>query len=240
MRNKSRTEGRKDRQLGVQLAQLALESLEGIAETGSSEKHRNLLAHGWTWLGRAYRVALDFLAVHQALRRASEELPPKADLLVRAELLVNKACLSWAQRCYEDALAFANGALPLFRNLGNTGFLVEALVLHSNIVRKARSVEAALPDLIEAQELVGRWAAADQQLVLAIHSSLADLQTSAGNYRAAARTIATARADAREDATNEFSLALLQAQEGRIALGENRLLEAIDVLEQARERFVSL
>jgi len=238
---KSRSEGRKDRQLGVRYAQLALDSLAGVAGSLPAHDRANLRAQGWVWIGRAYRLALDFLAAEQSFNRADAELPktnPRP--LVLAELQRGKAALRWAQRRYEEALDLATAALPLFRGYGDDQLLTEALVMRSNILRHARDPEAAMPDLAEAESILARIKPAPAQLSLVVSTSLIDLQILGCNFQEASRSLEQARAAALEGDAGIGTLALLQAQEGHIALCDNRLQAAAEALEPARETFVAL
>jgi len=238
---KSRSEGRKDRQLGVHFAQLALDSLAGVAEILPAHELANLRAEGWPWLGRSYRLALDFAAAGQAFLQAKEELPMiDADPQVRAELLLNTAALHWAQRSYERALALVSSALPLLRNHGDESLLIEALVIRSSIIRHARDAPAAISDLTEAREMLERIVPARAQVTLAVYTSLIDLHLLADNVREASRTLAIAQQLVANLKVDTTTLAILQAQQGRIALRAGRLQEAAASLEPARATFVAM
>ncbi len=69
LRKVSRLEGRKKRQRGIELAKLALVSLERSDRVFGDRIH-DLRAHGWAWLGNAYRLALDFSEAAAAFEHA--------------------------------------------------------------------------------------------------------------------------------------------------------------------------
>ncbi len=237
---KSRSEGRKDRQLGVHFAQLALDSVAGIAEILPAHELANLRAQGWAWIGNAYRLALDFLAAEQAFVRADEELPrTQPNPLVQADLLRRKAGLRWAQCRYEEGLELANAALALLREYGDAQLLAEALVVRSNIVRYVRDVKVAIADLAEAKSHLERSASASTQLTMAVYTSLVDLYTLAGNLEEASTSLTKAQTLAADLKVGPSVLALLQAQQGRIYRDNGRLQEAEDLLVRARVALVA-
>ena len=61
LRRNSRLEGRRSRQRGIEVARLALVSLERSDDDFVDRIH-DLCAFGWAWLANAYRLALDFAA----------------------------------------------------------------------------------------------------------------------------------------------------------------------------------
>ncbi len=72
LRQLSRQVGRRNRQLGVRLAQVALASLEENAQLPDDELP-GLRSLGWAWVGNARRLALDFPGAEQAFERADVE-----------------------------------------------------------------------------------------------------------------------------------------------------------------------
>ncbi len=65
LREKSRQEGRRDRQRGIELAELALLSLD-VSAAALGERIHELRALGRAWLGNAKRLALDFPGAEEA------------------------------------------------------------------------------------------------------------------------------------------------------------------------------
>ena len=113
--DKSREQGRRDRQAGVALAELALESLE-IGASALGEELPGLRALGWARLGNARRLALDFPAAEEAFRRAATEWHlPGSELRpeVEGEILALKATFRAKQHRFLEATEFADRALEL-------------------------------------------------------------------------------------------------------------------------------
>ncbi|MCP4603198.1 MAG: hypothetical protein GY847_22235, partial [Proteobacteria bacterium] len=115
LREKSISEGREDRMRGVQLAELALESL-AVTEQISGRNAGSLRAQGLAWLGNARRLAFDFPGAEKAFSDAEAFLPDDNDEpLIVAEFYELKAALRLWQRCFSEALALSGSALPIFR-----------------------------------------------------------------------------------------------------------------------------
>ncbi len=118
----SRLEGRKERRWGVEVAELALVSLDG-GEEAFGERIHDLRALGWAWLGNARRLALDLSAADAAFeekdRHWGQPGAPRAPA-VAAEISFLEGTLRMFQRRYSDALEEldqAKGAVRLGRRL---------------------------------------------------------------------------------------------------------------------------
>jgi AraC-like DNA-binding protein len=156
LREKSREEGRKDRQTGVRLAELAIASLDGVAAHLSSEELANKKAQGWAWLGNARRLALDFPAAEQGFTKARSLMPADPDLAVLAEVCDLEAQLLLFQSEFRRALALRDQASELFRSLGNEELLAASLIARAALVGSFSGYEAAVPDYLEAATLAER------------------------------------------------------------------------------------
>ncbi len=102
---KSREEGRKDRQRGVEIALLALDTVDastGLLEGDTAELH----ARAWAWVGNAHRLALNFSGAEQAFDRAELDLAARfagQSLFAKAEISLCRAGLRLDQRRFEEA-----------------------------------------------------------------------------------------------------------------------------------------
>ncbi len=102
---RSRREGRQDRRRGVDLARLAVESLDGCADTLDDAVY-DLRALGWAWVGNAWRLVPDLRRAEEAFSQAgaSWRAPrEKKDSQIEAQIWDLKASLRLFQRRFRDA-----------------------------------------------------------------------------------------------------------------------------------------
>ncbi|MEE8524524.1 MAG: AraC family transcriptional regulator, partial [Thermoanaerobaculia bacterium] len=125
LREKSREEGRRDRQAGVRLAETALASLDGVAAYLTPAELADKQAQGWAWLGNARRLALDYPAAGRAFAKARTLLPEDPDRQVLAEISHLESQLLLFQSKLKEALAFKNLAVEEVRSLGKSELLAE-------------------------------------------------------------------------------------------------------------------
>jgi AraC-like DNA-binding protein len=154
LRDKSREEGRKDRQAGIQIAELALASLEGVAPYLSEERLANQKAWGMATVANAKRLALDLLAADRLFQQAERTLPADPEPRVVAEIRDLESSLCLDQGRFEDALDLVEEATATFRTLGDVELVAKGLV-HRAVARGcAQTPGAAIPDLLEALKLL--------------------------------------------------------------------------------------
>ena len=190
---KSRLEGRESRRRGVELAQLALLSLEG-ADRELGERIHDLRALGWAWLGNAYRLALDFSAAATAFERANREWStPRAqqDLSVLATLCALKGSLRMVRREYVGARRDLDRACALYRQLGQARNEARELITRASIHGYAGKLGDAIEDLQEAAVLTDETE--ERELAFAIRADLAKALARAGKTESAAKELARAR-----------------------------------------------
>ncbi|MCP4547334.1 MAG: helix-turn-helix domain-containing protein, partial [bacterium] len=158
LRQKSLEEGRKDRQMGVHVARLALASIEQCAEPRGTNL-ANRLAQGWLCLSNALYLADDLPGGEQALRRAELELELAAEHrnpLVEAEVFLKKGAFRWYQRRHEEALELVEQASRGYRTADEHVLLAQALILQGGIRRDAGYPKAAVADFREALDLLAK------------------------------------------------------------------------------------
>ncbi|MEM6454394.1 MAG: AraC family transcriptional regulator [Acidobacteriota bacterium] len=165
----SQREGRRSRHGGVELAQLALHSLEAV--TGSA--HHALAARGWAWLGNARRLVEDYPGAARALTAAvcALDATSRDNALERADLLHIRAALERDRRAFDRALELLRNALGLYRSLGEGHALARALITRATIRRMQRQESLALGDLTRARALLRT--VDDPYLKVSLHHELA-------------------------------------------------------------------
>lgn len=132
LHEKSRELGRYDRQRGVDLSLLALESLEAN-EASLGELVHKLRPQAWAWLGNARRLAFDFLGADRACQRALAELKSTADPFAAGIVHVCRGTLRMFQRRFDEAAEILEEASPAFQKAGSRQWEVTAL-LHRALV----------------------------------------------------------------------------------------------------------
>ncbi len=193
LREKSRREGRKDRQRGVRLAKLALVALGRTGEA-RSERFYDLQAEGLICLGNARRLERDF-------RRSDEELVAaraswrvrrsRRDPLVGARIDLNQGTVRMFERRYDEGVVLIEKALPVFEEEGDVKGQVQALNQRAAIRGYLDQLEESISDLDAAASLVD----GDQHRYLAftIHKNLALSYVRAGDSKPALRNLELSR-----------------------------------------------
>ena len=237
LREKSREEGRKDRQAGVRIAELAIASLDGVAAHLTSEELANKKAQGWAWLGNARRLALDFPAADRSFAKARKLLPRDPDPQVLADVCHLQSQLLLFQSKLKQSLALKDEAVGLLRPLNCGEVLAETLIARAMVVGRAAGFESAIPDLVEARELLD--STSQPYLVLATHYNLMAAYALCGQHSKARQRLPEARSlcarlgDPVALHQLEWTEAILERAAGNFEAAESRAL-------QARQGFVSL
>jgi AraC-like DNA-binding protein len=185
LRRKSREEGRKDRRRGVDVARLALVSLDGHDEVFGERIH-DLRAWGWAWLANARRLELDFEGAEKDFTRADEVWSisrAERDLRISAEIHFLKGALGTTQRRYEDALDRVEESIRLSRLVEDAVAQAQALTLRASLMVYTERVQESIPDLqLAAGLLEGRN---EPYLDLTVSLNLANFEAQLGNLAAA-------------------------------------------------------
>lgn len=148
-----REEGRGERRRGLELAELAVDSLGTLRGLWAPAAYQQLEARGLAELGNAQRLLLDFEAAARnfelaELRLAESVAPPR----LCAEVLQLKSCLRRDQRRWPEALELVEQALAVG---GQTGRLGAEMLLNRGYIFWAQSeAPSAIADFQAAFELL--------------------------------------------------------------------------------------
>jgi tetratricopeptide (TPR) repeat protein len=156
LKEKSRTEGRKDRTWGARLAGLAVDSLEASAPFLGPQV-QDLRTQAWACAGNAHRLNSNFDAAERAFLRAEAawSIPrPTRSRVTEAELLAYKAALRQDQSRLEEAIELSDQAIPILQGLQRVRVLAQTLILRAGLSWQIGKVENAFRDLFEAQDLL--------------------------------------------------------------------------------------
>ncbi len=193
LREKSLLEGRKSRRRGIELAKLALISLER-SDDAFRERIHDLHAFGWAWLGNAHRLALDFPAAAAAFEQADREWSTpraKQDLLVLANICALKGTLWMVRREYVAATEELDRSCALFRQLGQVRDEARELITRAAIHTYAGKFSEAVGDFREAARLIDEDQ--ERELAFAARGNLAATLVRAGEAESAAKELDRAR-----------------------------------------------
>jgi tetratricopeptide (TPR) repeat protein len=191
LREKSREEGRKDRQAGVRIAELAIASLDGVAAHLTSEELANKKAQGWAWLGNARGLALDYPAAEQGFTKARSMLPKEPWQEVLAETCELEADLFLFRSDFERALDLNDRAVELFRSVGKDDLLARSLVARASTIGRARGWQSSIPDLQEALECLD--STSQPHLLLAASQNLMSVYVLCGQHSKAIEMVPEVR-----------------------------------------------
>ncbi len=238
LREESRKQGRKDRRRGIELARLALESLEASADAFGELIH-DLRALGWAWLGNAYVLALDLAAADAAFEKADAEwgvARAEQDDLVLARICNLKGTLRMFQRRYDEALKLVDRARSLFQFGMAPKGEARALIQRAAILGYCDEPEESIVTLEEAKRLLEAGLAKDTYLVFTVTGNLANILARLGRYGPASDYLAKAK-----DELAQLDLSVGPSQllwiEGDIKLGFGEFQAAGDLYVEARRGF---
>ncbi len=233
LRQKSREEGRGDAWRGVELAQLAVESLDGCADELGEAVH-DLRALGWAWVANARRFVPSRPGAEEAFHQADVAWRmPRAnpDPEVEALLWDYKAALRSYERRFEEALALEDRAVERYRSLAASSALAGALIERGKVHLYAGKPAAAIVDNREALDLLGED---DVLLRLSGCQILAIAHVRLEDFSSAAEALGYARRFSSQCGDRGAALKIRQV-EGLIHHGTGDAAEAETCLLEARE-----
>ena len=229
---KSLTEGRSDRRLGLQLAELALYVVE-ISRSYLRVDVETLEARVWNCIGNNRKFTYDYVAAEDAFLRSERLLGGKCTSeakRARAQLLLFGAALKDLQYQPGEALKFATKAIALFSDLGDRAGVASALILKGNVLGFENQLEKANSLHLQGLEIAREIGEPALQLVGL--GSLASNHASLGNTRTAEAYLAEARDSLQPQsvATARFHLdwveGLIEIAKGREERAEAAFLKA--------------
>ncbi|MEM7583637.1 MAG: helix-turn-helix domain-containing protein [Acidobacteriota bacterium] len=193
LRKRSRWEGHTDHQRGVQLAKLALVSLEDCDNVFGSRIH-DLRALGWAWLGNAQRLAVDLANASTSFEHADREWEKpreNKDTSVLANLHYLKGALQMVLRDYKQAIRHLNQSCALFQTLNQLKDEARTLIFRAATYGYAGSYRKAVQDLTEALALIDENT--DKEFAFAVRGNLANALIRAGMAESASKELLQAR-----------------------------------------------
>ncbi len=188
LRHKSREAGRRDPQLGVAWAEVALRSLEANAKA-LGERIYEEKARGWAWIGNAKRLALDFPGAETAFDETFNTLAGRdVSESVLGEVYDLKGSLRLFQRRHKESVALFSRSLEIFESVGDKPSQAKELMQRAAALNYDEQPESAALDLEKAVELVD--AKSDVTLATDIYRDLAIVSAQSGRLEKALAAMA--------------------------------------------------
>lgn len=229
-------ESRKDRFLGVELAQLAVDHLDETANYLEDCSVADLRAVVEARLANALRLAGDWEKAEEALQRsriARKESREERDLLMRAECLLIEGSFRYQQRRYNESITLLQQAIGLGRAHGSSIVLCNSLLQISTLYIYLDSIETAIPLLRETLRHAKRLGKAN--IEGAAWQNLAVAEIKLGNLDSAEEAVNNSRSFCSpDDWINRYKLNWI---EGRLLCDRGRIEEADDLISETRTVF---
>ncbi|MEL7058729.1 MAG: tetratricopeptide repeat protein [Acidobacteriota bacterium] len=239
LRQRSRLIGRDHPRRGVQVADLALKSLDVIDSSvlDKSELAR-LKAQAWAWLAHARTLAGDLRGSQQGFATAERFLELAGDdALVRGDIALFQAALRREQCRFDEAWNEVERASQLYGELDRSDLEVTLLIAKAMIAFEEGDPEKSIPFLERATELVD--ASTDGFLRLALFHNLVTCYAETGRYSQALDLLPQTR-----QLLGRFGRAgqriRLRWLEGVILRGRGEFEQAESAMLESREAFTRI
>ncbi|MCP4548043.1 MAG: hypothetical protein GY835_16380, partial [bacterium] len=233
-------ESRKDRQRGIEVAELALDSLNASNAAIGEDLLPNLQALGEARLGNALRLALRWDEAERAFGRAEkhwESAGESSEPRVSAEIWRLEASLRQNQRRFSEALALTDRAIALTRLASDRHSEMRALVQRATVLVYTGDPKAALLPLREAEELVGGHDPGDLQLL--VYQTLGTASVLADETQESDQALARAKKLC-EATGNKVVWYQIMWVEGLLRQSQDRIQEAEALFQEALTKFIAL
>jgi len=231
--------GRKSQEEGIEVAELALISLEPYSKIAGRAAVAELRALGWARLGNARRLDGDLESSDRAFRechRHWNSASDPRDLQILVELLDLEASLRIFQRRFSAAMDLLSRSIALGRaTTGDLRRLIGSLLQRVAILVYQDHLQPALEDLASARELLSEVDAPYLELI--VYQDLAGIYALTGEHERARASIVEARRRCQSVGTR-FNVYQLDWIEGQISRNTGNLREAHDRFEEARAGFL--
>ncbi|MEO1083729.1 MAG: helix-turn-helix domain-containing protein [Acidobacteriota bacterium] len=235
LRQRSRMVGREDPRRGVQVADLALKSLDVVDSSAVGEEELSRLkAQGWAWLASARCLANDHRGAEQAFVTAERFGPSVA---TQADIALFKASLRRDQRNFDEAWQLLDQASSLYKQAGAEDQLTTVLISRATVRFEEGDAAAAIPFLEEAQGQIDENT--EGFLKLALYHNLVSAYSDTGRYSQALELLPQTRELSAKYGRGHHRIRL-RWLEGTILRGRGQFDQAEAALLEARESFTRI
>lgn len=236
LRTKSRIVGRRDPRRGVQIADLALKSLDAVDEMAiGAGRLAGWKAQGWAWLANARALANDLRGAEQGISAAERFLQlGERDPLAQGDVALFKAALRRDQRRFGEAWELLEQANEQYKMVDRQDLVGTVLIAKATVRYEEGDALGAIPFLQEA--LVRMDEATDGFLKLALYHNLVTAYAETGQYSQALELLPQTRHLASIWGKGYYEIRLRWV-EGIILRGRGQFEQAEASLIEAREQF---
>lgn len=236
LRTKSRIVGRRDPRRGVQIADLALKSLDAVDEMAiGSGRLAGWKAQGWAWLANARALANDLRGAEQGISAAERFLQlGDRDAMAQGDVALFKAALRRDQRRFAEAWDLLEQASEQYKQSDRQDLVGTVLIAKATVRYEEGDALGAIPFLQEA--LVRMDEATDGFLKLALYHNLVTAYAETGQYSQALELLPQTRHLASIWGKGYYEIRLRWV-EGIILRGRGQFEQAETSLVEAREQF---
>ncbi len=236
LRTKSRIVGRRDPRRGVQIADLALKSLDAVDEMAiGAGKLACWKAQGWAWLANARALANDLRGAEQGITAADRFLQlGDRDPLAQGDVALFKAALRRDQRRFAEAWELLELANELYKQIDRQDLVGTVLIAKATVRYEEGDALGSIPFLQEA--LVRMDDSTDGFLKLALYHNLVTAYAETGQYSQALELLPQTRHLASIWGKGYYEIRLRWV-EGIILRGRGQFEQAEAALIEAREQF---
>lgn len=236
LRTKSRIVGRRDPRRGVQIADLALKSLDAVDEMAiGSGRLAGWKAQGWAWLANARALANDLRGAEQGISAAERFLQlGDRDAMAQGDVALFKAALRRDQRRFAEAWDLLEQASEQYKQSDRQDLVGTVLIAKATVRYEEGDALGAIPFLQEA--LVRMDEATDGFLKLALYHNLVTAYAETGQYSQALELLPQTRHLASIWGKGYYEIRLRWV-EGIILRGRGQFEQAEASLVEAREQF---
>ena len=236
LRTKSRIVGRRDPRRGVQIADLALKSLDAVDEMAvGSGRLACWKAQGWAWLANARALANDLRGAEQGISAAERFLQlGERDPLAQGDVALFKAALRRDQRRFAEAWELLEQANEQYKLVDRQDLVGTVLIAKATVRYEEGDALGSIPFLQEA--LVRMDEATDGFLKLALYHNLVTAYAETGQYSQALELLPQTRHLASIWGKGYYEIRLRWV-EGIILRGRGQFEQAEASLIEAREQF---
>lgn len=236
LRTKSRIVGRRDPRRGVQIADLALKSLDAVDEMAvGTSRLAGWKAQGWAWLANARALANDLRGAEQGISAAERFLQlGDREPLAQGDVALFKAALRRDQRRFGEAWELLEQANDCYKQCDRQDLVGTVLIAKATVRYEEGDALGAIPFLQEA--LVRMDESTDGFLKLALYHNLVTAYAETGQYSQALELLPQTRHLASIWGKGYYEIRLRWV-EGIILRGRGQFEQAETALVEAREQF---
>ncbi len=153
LHQKSREEGRRDRRRGIDLARLAVDTLDANKHF-LGDLFPTLRPQAHAWVGNTRRLDLDFLGADREIRTALRKLRQTSDPFAAGIVYLCEGTLRMFQRRHDEAIEAFDVAMPAFEEAEETSWMISTLTGRASALFYTDQLKISIETLQKARQLL--------------------------------------------------------------------------------------